>query len=123
VLTHIARMELARYGITANALAPAARTQMTEGPFGEIMRPPADGSFDHYAPENVAPLVVWLCSEASAACTGRVFEVEGGKLSLANGWKTGQVINKHARWQPAELSDVVAQLMQDAPPAQKVYGT
>lgn len=122
-LTLVQAAELARYGITANALAPAARTGMTEGPFGEIMKPPTDGSFDHYAPENVAPLVVWLCSEASAACTGRVFEVEGGKLSLANGWKTGQITDKKARWQPAELGEVVARLINEAPPAQKVYGT
>lgn len=122
-LTLVQAAELARYGITANALAPAARTGMTEGPFGEMMNPPADGSFDHYAPENVAPLVVWLCSEASAACTGRVFEVEGGKLSIANGWKTGQVTDKKARWQPSELSEVVARLIAEAPPAQKVYGT
>ena len=122
-LTLVQAAELARYGTTANALAPAARTGMTEGPFGEMMKPPADGSFDHYAPENVAPLVVWLCSEASAACTGRVFEVEGGKLSIANGWKTGQVTDKKARWQPSELSEVVARLIAEAPPAQKVYGT
>jgi NAD(P)-dependent dehydrogenase (short-subunit alcohol dehydrogenase family) len=122
-LTLVQAAELGRYGITANALAPAARTQMTEGPFGEIMKPPADGSFDHYAPENVAPLVVWLCSEQSAECSGKVFEVEGGKLSIADGWRTGAVTDKKARWQPAELSDVVAQLMANATPAQKVYGT
>lgn len=122
-LTLVQAAELARYGITANALAPAARTGMTEGPFGELMKPPADGSFDHYAPENVAPLVVWLCSEASAACTGRVFEVEGGKLSVAQGWKTGSITDKKARWQPAELTDVVTRLIAEAPPAQKVYGT
>lgn len=122
-LTLVQAAELARYGITANALAPAARTGMTEGPFGEMMKPPADGSFDHYAPENVAPLVVWLCSEASASCSGRVFEVEGGKLSIANGWKTGQVTDKKARWQPSELTEVVARLIAEAPPAQKVYGT
>lgn len=122
-LTLVQAAELGRYGITANALAPAARTQMTEGPFGALMKPPEDGSFDHYAPENVAPLVVWLCSEHSQACTGRVFEVEGGKLSIANGWKTGQITDKRARWQPAELGDVVARLIAEAPPAQKVYGT
>lgn len=122
-LTLVQAAELGRYGITANALAPAARTQMTEGPFGEVMKPPADGSFDHYAPENVAPLVVWLCSEASADCSGKVFEVEGGKLSIADGWRTGAVIDKKARWQPAELTDVVGRLIREAPPAQKVYGS
>lgn len=122
-LTLVQAAELGRYGITANALAPAARTGMTEGPFGAMMKPPADGSFDHYAPENVAPLVVWLCSEASGACSGRVFEVEGGKLSIAGGWKTGAITDKKARWQPAELGEVVARLIAEAPPAQKVYGT
>lgn len=122
-LTLVQAAELGRYGITANALAPAARTQMTEGPFGEVMKTPADGSFDHYAPENVAPLVVWLCSEASSDCSGKVFEVEGGKLSIADGWKTGAITDKKARWQPAELGDVVSRLIAEAPPAQKVYGT
>jgi NAD(P)-dependent dehydrogenase (short-subunit alcohol dehydrogenase family) len=122
-LTLVQAAELARYGITANALAPAARTRMTEGPFGEVMKKPGDGRFDHYAPENVAPLVVWLCSPLSAGVTGKVFEVEGGKLSIATGWHTGPVRDKKARWNPAELSDVVAGLIAESPKAQKVYGT
>jgi NAD(P)-dependent dehydrogenase (short-subunit alcohol dehydrogenase family) len=122
-LTLVQAAELARYGITANALAPAARTGMTEGPFGEVMKKPADGGFDHYAPENVAPLVVWLCSPLSAGVTGKVFEVEGGKLSIATGWRTGPVRDKKARWEPAELTEVVNALVAESPKAQKVYGT
>lgn len=122
-LTLVQAAELGRYGITANALAPAARTSMTEGPFGEVMKKPEDGSFDHYAPENVAPLVVWLCSAHSAAVSGRVFEVEGGKLSVADGWRTGPMRDKKARWNPAELTEVVAELLEEAVPPQKVYGT
>lgn len=122
-LTLVQAAELARYGITANALAPAARTGMTEGPFGEVMKKPTDGSFDHYAPENVAPLVVWLCSPLSAGVTGKVFEVEGGKLSIATGWRTGPIRDKKARWEPSELTDVVAGLIAASPKAQKVYGT
>jgi NAD(P)-dependent dehydrogenase (short-subunit alcohol dehydrogenase family) len=121
-LTLVQAAELARYGITANALAPAARTGMTEQLFADMMRKPSDG-FDHYSPDNVAPLVVWLCSAQSAGVTGRVFEVEGGKVSIADGWRTGKARDKQARWQPAELSTVIAQLVAEAPKAQKVYGT
>ena len=115
--------ELRRYGVTVNALAPAARTGMTEPVFGAMMKKPEDGGFDHYAPENVAPLVVWLCSPLSVHVTGRVFEVEGGKLSVADGWRTGQVRDKGARWNPAELTDVVDALIGETPAPQKVYGT
>ncbi|NKF20935.1 SDR family oxidoreductase [Solimonas marina] len=122
-LTLVQAAELRRYGITANALAPAARTGMTEGPFGAMMKKPDDGSFDYYDPANVAPLVVWLCSPLSARVSGRVFEVEGGKLSVADGWRTGTIRDKGARWQPAELTEVVEALVADAPVPQKVYGT
>ena len=122
-LTLVQAAELGRYGVTANALAPAARTGMTEGPFGAMMKAPEDGSFDHYHPGNVAPLVVYLCSTLSAGVSGQVFEVEGGKVSIANGWKTGTVRNKGARWQPAELDSTIRGLIASEPPAQKVYGT
>lgn len=122
-LTLVQAAELARYGITANALAPAARTGMTEKVFADMMKRPEGESFDHYDPANVAPLVVWLCSAQSAGVTGKVFEVEGGKLSVADGWRTGRVRDKQARWQPAELTEVVAALVAEAPKPQKVYGT
>ncbi len=123
-LTLVQAAELGRYGITANALAPAARTGMTEKVFTDLMKKPDDAAvFDHFHPGNVAPLVVWLCSAQSAAVTGRVFEVDGGKLSIAGGWKTGKIRDKKARWNPAELTEVVETLIAEAPPAQKVYGT
>ena len=122
-MTLVQAAELARYGITANALAPAARTGMTEKLFADMMKKPDGTAFDHYAPENVAPLVVWLCSPLSAEVTGKVFEVEGGKISIANGWRTGQIHDKKARWKPEELSEVVSALLAEMPKAQKVYGT
>ncbi len=76
-LTLVEAAELARYGVTANAIAPAARTRMTEAAFAEMMRRPESG-FDAMAPENVAPLVAWLASAESDGVTGRVFEVSGG---------------------------------------------
>lgn len=122
-LTLVQAAELARYGITANALAPAARTGMTEKVFADMMKKPDGASFDHYDPANVAPLVVWLCSAQSAGITGKVFEVEGGKVSIAEGWRSGKPRDKQARWQPAELSEVIAQLAVQALKPQKVYGT
>lgn len=122
-LTLVQAAELERYGITANALAPAARTGMTEGPFGDLMKKPTDGSFDYYAPENVAPLVVWLCSPLSQDVTGRVFEVEGGKLAVATGWHRGPERDNQARWDPAKMGAAVEALLAAAPDAQKVYGS
>ncbi|WP_236211902.1 SDR family oxidoreductase [Metapseudomonas otitidis] len=121
-LTLVQAAELARYGITANALAPAARTGMTETVFAEVMKKPEDG-FDHFAPENVAPLVVWLGSEASQGVTGRMFEVEGGKVSIADGWRKGPEFDKGARFNPEELGGVIDRLLAEATPAQKVYGS
>ncbi|CDF85582.1 SDR family oxidoreductase [Pseudomonas sp. QL9] len=121
-LTLVQAAELARYGITANALAPAARTGMTEQVFAATMKKPEEG-FDHFAPENVAPLVAWLVSEDSQHVTGKLFEVEGGKLSIADGWRLGPQLDKGARWQPAEVGAAVDALIEQAVPAQKVYGT
>lgn len=122
-LTLVQAAELGRYGIKVNALAPAARTGMTEEVFADMMKKPDGEAFDFFDPANVAPLVVWLCSPLSSDVTGRVFEAQGGQISVADGWKTGSVRDKKARWNPAELTDVVSELLADAPPPQKVYGT
>ena len=111
--TTVAAAELARYGVTANAIAPAARTRMTETLFAEFMTAPREG-FDAMAPENVSPLVAWLASTESAAVTGRVFESMGGRLGLAEGWRHGPVeIQGHA-YDPTELGPVVARLLDEA---------
>ena len=73
-------------------------------------------------PANVSPLVVWLGSLESAAVTGRVFEVEGGKVSVADGWQHGPAIDKGARWSPDELGPVVESLLAEAPSPAPVYG-
>ncbi len=122
-LTLVQAAELGRYGVTVNALAPAARTGMTEPVFGSVMKKPDDGSFDFFEPANVAPLVVWLCSPLSRHVTGRVFEVAGGQVSIADGWRTGPLRDKKARWQPAELTEVINALLKEVVPPQKVYGT
>ena len=116
--------ELGRYGVTANALCPAARTRMTEGVFTEMMATPDDpDAFDAMAPENVSPLVAWLASAGSAHVTGRVFEVEGGKVGIATGWQHGPTEDKGARWEAGELGAVVDRLLAQAPAPAPVYGT
>jgi NAD(P)-dependent dehydrogenase (short-subunit alcohol dehydrogenase family) len=120
-LTIQAAAELGRHGVTVNAIAPAARTRMTESTFGDTMTAPESG-FDAMAPENVSPLVVWLGSDRSRAVTGRMFEVEGGKIGVADGWQHGPRADKGARWEPAELDAVVADLLERAPTPAPVYG-
>lgn len=117
--------ELGRYGVTANAIAPAARTGMTTAveAMAERMKKPEDGSFDYWAPENVSTLLVWLASEEAGHVTGRVFEAEGGKISIADGWRTTQGVDKGAKWEPEEIGNAMKELLAKETPAQKVYGT
>jgi NAD(P)-dependent dehydrogenase (short-subunit alcohol dehydrogenase family) len=120
-MTLVASAELARYGVTANAIAPAARTRMTETVMVEMMKAPEEG-FDAMAPENVSPLVVWLGSPESRDVTGRVFEVEGGLVSIADGWQHGPKVDKGERWAPSKLGPVVRDLLAQAPAPAPVYG-
>jgi NAD(P)-dependent dehydrogenase (short-subunit alcohol dehydrogenase family) len=113
--------ELARYGVTANCIAPSARTRLTEGVFADKMKEVAAG-FDVQDPANISPIVVWLGSAESSGVTGKCFEVEGGKLSIADGWRTGPAADKGGKWEPSELGKTVAELIRKAVPAQGVYG-
>jgi len=122
-LTLVQAAEMARYGITVNGLAPAARTSMTESAMPDVVKAPADGSFDAWSPDNVAPLVVWLGSLESSHITGKLFESQGGRISMCDGWRTDATIDKGARWQAEELGPIVDQLIAQATPAQKVWGT
>jgi NAD(P)-dependent dehydrogenase (short-subunit alcohol dehydrogenase family) len=119
-MTLVAAAELARYGITVNAIAPAARTRMTEATFADLMAAPEDG-FDAMAPENISPLVVWLGSEEAGDVTGRMFEVDGGRVCVVHGWRRGPEIDKGERWSPDELGDVVRKLVAEDHPT-PVYG-
>ena len=114
--------EMGRYNITSNAIAPSARTRMTEEVFAEMMKKPESG-FDAMDPANVSPLVVWLGSAESKDVTGQVFEVAGGEISVADGWRKGPVADKGGRWEPDELGAAVRDLLAKAVPPQKVYGT
>ena len=116
-LTVIAAKELGRYGVTVNAIAPAARTRMTENlQLARGFGPPKPGEFDARSPDNVAPLIAWLASAEAASVTGRVFNVAGGRISVAEGWHAGPLAEKGDRWDPAELGPVITDLVSRAAP-------
>ena len=122
-LTLIQAVEMGRYGVTANAIAPSARTRMTEEFFAETMAKPEDGSFDVMAPENVSPLVAWLASPEARDVTGQCFELSGGEICVNDGWREGPKVDKGARWDADEVGAAVHDLLAKAVPNEKVHGT
>lgn len=105
--------EMVKYGVTSNAIAPRARTRMTEGTFGNIPRPEG---FDAWDPDNVAPWVVYLCTEAAQHITGQCFVVTGGEVTLVEQHHTVTSINKGDRWTVEELVEKSAELFGDRNP-------
>jgi NAD(P)-dependent dehydrogenase (short-subunit alcohol dehydrogenase family) len=116
----VAGTELGRYGVTVNAIAPAARTRMTEALFADMMAKPEQG-FDAMAPENIAPLVVWLGSADAGDVTGQVFEVGGGRISVTDNWHHGVGVDKGDRWEAGDIGPVVRDLLAKSEPV-KVIG-
>ncbi|MER5483832.1 SDR family oxidoreductase [Streptomyces sp. NPDC002812] len=121
-LTLVSAAEMGRYGVQVNAIAPAARTRMTEQTFADTMAAPEAGAFDAMAPENVSPLVVWLGSDASAGVTGRVFEAEGGRITVMEGWRPGPTADCGTRWTPSEAGEATTKLLAASERPQPVYG-
>lgn len=121
-LTLVQAAELGRYGITANALAPSARTRMTEQAFAEKMATGGD-AFDVMDPDNIAPTVVWLGSPLSREVTGCVFELEGGKIMLEDGWREGPYVDKGEKWEPVDVGGAVEELLEKRAKPRKVWGT
>jgi NAD(P)-dependent dehydrogenase (short-subunit alcohol dehydrogenase family) len=119
-LTLVQAAEMGRLGVTANALAPNARTRMTDT--GAFDMGAQEGAFDVFAPENMAPLVAYLVSEQSRGVTGQVFELKGGTIFLSQGWTDSQAYEKGERFDAAELDPVVRKLIAEREPAKPVYG-
>jgi NAD(P)-dependent dehydrogenase (short-subunit alcohol dehydrogenase family) len=119
-LTLVQAAELARLGITANALAPNARTRMTST--GAFDMEAKEGEFDVFAPENMAPLVAYLVSEQSKGVTGQVFELKGGQVFLSQGWTDSPAYDKGARLEASEMDAIVRKLLTAREPAKPVYG-
>lgn len=116
-LTSMAAAELGRHGVQVNAIAPAARTRMTETTFaGDMAAPDDPAAFDAMAPANVSPFVVWLGSAACAGVTGRVFEAEAGRITVMAGRRPGPTADKGARWTPAEAGETARKLLAGAEP-------
>lgn len=119
-LTQVAAAEMGRFGVLLNAIAPAARTPMTEQVFAATMARPETG-FDPMDPANVSPLVVWLASE-QCQVSGRVFEVEAGVISPADGWQHGPREDRGERWPVEDVGPAVERLLAVSPEQVRPYG-
>jgi NAD(P)-dependent dehydrogenase (short-subunit alcohol dehydrogenase family) len=108
-MTWVLAKELGRYGVTVNAIAPRARTRMTEGLFGDSF-PLSDGAFDAWDPKNVANLVGFLVAPSSSDISGQIFVVFGGNIYAMSAFQpVGQVV-REAAWTPQELIDAKGEL-------------
>ena len=118
-LTTITALEMARYGVTVNAISPIALTRMTDGIAGVAVRNPVpDGTlagFDPQDPANASGLVVYLASDAASWLTGQVFRVHGNRVQRLRGWRSaGEYRSKSGR--AVEPGELIAGLPE-------VYGT
>ncbi len=116
----IAGMELGRYGVNVNAIAPVARTRMTEN-LG-MTKPEDETKFDALDPANISPLVVWLGSPESKDVTSQIFLVAGDRIGVAEGWHRGPTAeNDGLRWDPNTLGAVIPDLVKNARPAAGMF--
>jgi hypothetical protein len=106
-------------GVTVNAIAPSALTQMTAG-LDQYVRKMTEikqrTGFDAGSPANISPVVVWLASPEAENITGRVFNVKAGRISVAETWVAGPAVEKEERWDPAALGEVIPGLVAMARP-------
>jgi hypothetical protein len=114
----IAAMELQRYGVTVNAVAPTALTRLTDDlPAAREMAEKVD-----LAPEGVSPVVLWLAGPAARNVTGRVLSVMGGTIAVAEGWAYGPEIHSDERWTTERLDEVLPGLLAKAAPNADMTG-
>ena len=108
-MTIVLARELKKYGVTVNAIAPRARTQMTQSVLGGLS--PEEGRFDEWDPDNIAPVVAWLASDLAADVTGQLFVVNGDKVHLMEGWhRVGRIDNGGERFTAQALESARSSL-------------
>ncbi|MEV5843595.1 SDR family oxidoreductase [Streptomyces sp. NPDC051985] len=114
--TIIASIELAAYGVTVNAVAPIAATRLTAGLGASKPGGKPDGMPNMFGPEHIAPVVAWLASPESAEVTGRVFDVGGGHIGVAEAWRLGPIAHADNGWNAADLGSIIPDLVGKAAP-------
>ncbi len=112
-LTLVAAQEMGRYGVTVNAIAPVAKTRMTEGAFDTSAMA---------VPEDNSPIVAWLASEEAGDVTGRVIEIDGSVMTVENGWSHGPARDAGRRWVAGDVGPALRELLAEAPAPEPVYG-
>ncbi|WP_418004180.1 SDR family oxidoreductase [Mycobacterium sp. PDNC021] len=104
-LTEVAALELERYGVRVNAIAPVARTRLTlatPGMNAMFLEEVPEGEFDAFSPANIAPIVAYLADE-KCPLTGKVLAVQGGALTLLKGWTSVETVEVDGPWVLDEL--------------------
>jgi NAD(P)-dependent dehydrogenase (short-subunit alcohol dehydrogenase family) len=113
-LTQVTAREMAKYGVTANCIAPRARTRLITNTFGDAVMAAPEQGFDVFAPENVAPLVTYLAGDAASHISGQVFVVMGGLVQLMRPWEAGPSIDNESTWSLDALASRIDALFDGA---------
>ncbi len=126
LMTVVVALEMAKYGVRCNCIAPSARTRMSTEATpslaavmgGEV----APGEFDVFAPENMAPLIVYLASDDAKDVNGEVVRVMGNRIWLVRGWHSAGTVAKKekAKWEAGELGQALENLVKQAPPKEDI---